>query len=271
MEPSAENSNGTRTAGAAAAPSSGGEAVRTDSHGQIIGRGDAAHADPPETDVYTGAADWPDPMPAEPLSAHAFDGMSPAEQLRTRGFAHFRRCFTPEFIEELRMFVDEGETGVAKYYPEGTSDFSKPSGEGNVFQGDQLSMSFREEAKAAPAMACGSALARLVAWPRSIDALRSCGVERPKLWAGYILSKGAGGPPLYWHQECVYCRSARLCVPSCPVVLVLVLVLVLTTLSSSSSSSSSLQLAILERREGDEVRDSAPALWHDLPLQDARP
>ena len=125
--------------------------------------------------------------------------LSPKQQLRERGFAHFRNCFTPEFVEELRVFVDESEQGVAKYYPtDGTADLSRPSGQGNVFQGDQLSMSFREEAIAAPAMACGSALARLVAWPRSIEALQACGVESPKLWAGYILSKGAGGPPLYW-------------------------------------------------------------------------
>ncbi len=126
-------------------------------------------------------------------------GLSPKQQLRERGFAHFRNCFTPEFVEELRVFVDESEQGVAKYYPtDGTADLSRPSGQGNVFQGDQLSMSFRKEAIAAPAMACGSALARLVAWPRSIEALQACGVESPKLWAGYILSKGAGGPPLYW-------------------------------------------------------------------------
>ena len=31
-----------------------------------------------------------------------------------------------------------------------------------------------------------------------IEALQACGVQSPKLWAGYILSKGAGGPPLYW-------------------------------------------------------------------------
>jgi hypothetical protein len=173
---------------------------RTDSHGQIIGSVDATQ-DPPPTGVYVGVADFPDAMPSVPLQALPCPqgGWSPERQLRERGFAQFRNCFTPEFIEELRVFVDESEQGVAKYYPDATSaDLSRPSGKGNVFQGDQLSMSFRKEAIAAPAMACGSALARLVAWPRSIEALQACGVQSPKLWAGYILSKGAGGPPLYW-------------------------------------------------------------------------
>ena len=180
--------------------------LEKDAHGQIVshGGGDDSQPDPEPTEDFVGAAEWPDPMPSAPLAAHDFGDLSPAQQLRTRGFAHFRHCFTPAFIEELRVFVDEGEQGVSKYYPEGTSDFSRPSGQGNVFQGDQLSMSFREEAKAAPGMACGSALARLVAWPRSIEALQRCGVAVPKLWAGYILSKGAGGPPLYWHQDWLF-------------------------------------------------------------------
>ena len=175
--------------------------VEKDAHGQIVGSAGPA-TDPPHTNTFSST--FPGAMPAAALQCLAFENMPPGEQLRTRGFVHFRNCFTPEFIEELRVFVDESEQGVAKYYPEGTKNFSKPSGQGNVFQGDQLSISFREEAKSAPAMACGSALARLVAWPRSIEALRRCGVAKPKLWAGYILSKGAGGPPLYWHQDWLF-------------------------------------------------------------------
>lgn len=171
---------------------------QTDSHGQIIASADRAQ-DPAPTDRYVPAEAFPDTMPSLALHALAVPGgHSPKQQLRDRGFAHFRNCFTPEFVEELRVFVDESEQGVAKHYPDGTSDLSRPSGQGNVFQGDQLSMSFRKEAITAPTMACGSALARLVAWPRSVEALQACGVESPKLWAGYILSKGAGGPPLYW-------------------------------------------------------------------------
>ena len=183
------------------------DALETDEHNQIISRGGADHVDPAPTEAYVGVEDWTaDAMPQTPLEFNTFEGMSPKEQLRTRGFAQCKNCFTPEFIEELRVFVDEGEQGVSKYYAEGETDYSKPSGQGNVFQGDQLSVNFREVAKDAPGMACGSALARLVAWPRSMEALRMCGVEKPKLWAGYILSKGAGGPPLYYHQD-------WLCVP----------------------------------------------------------
>ena len=231
-------------------PAAAERAFDTDGHGQIIGRGEGG-GDPAPTEAYVGESEWPDPMPAGPIEAKPYQGMTAMQQLRTRGFAHFSNVFTPEFIEELRLFIDEGEQGVSKYYPEGTSDFSRPSGEGNVFQGDQLSMSFREEAKDAPTMACGSALARLVAWPRSIEALGRCGVEKPKLWAGYILSKGAGGPPLYWHRAPP--------VPFSP---------------SSRSSHSPLRrrgLALLERRGADQGGDGLPALRHDLPLQNPSP
>jgi phytanoyl-CoA hydroxylase len=182
--------------------------VEKDAHGQIVitrpSQSSPASSDPPHSDTYVEAKDFPDRMPQVPLEYHTFEGLTAEEQLRVRGFAHFRNCFTAEFIEELRLFIDEGEAGVAKYYSAETLDYSRPSGQGNVFQGDQLSMSFREEAKTAPGMACGSALARLVAWPRSVDALRQCGVAAPKLWAGYVLSKGAGGPPLYWHQDWLF-------------------------------------------------------------------
>ena len=165
----------------------------TDEHGQITGSDDS-HQDPEPTDEFVPLERWPDAMPDSPLVLQPFGGGMPAaEQLWERGFCHFKQCFTPEFIEELRVFVDEGQHGVSKFYADGVSDFSKPSGAGNIFQGDQLAMSFREEAKTAVGMACGSALARLVAWPRAIQALQQCGVAQPKLWAGYILSKGAGG------------------------------------------------------------------------------
>ena len=134
----------------------------------------------------------------------AAGGSPPAQQPRERGFVHFRNVFSPALIEELRHFVDESEEGVSKFFPEGTTDFSSPSGVGNQFQGDQLAMTFREEGKTAPGQACGSALARLVAWPRAMEALHRCGVAEPKLRAGYILSKGAGGPPLYWHQDWLF-------------------------------------------------------------------
>ena len=76
-------------------------ALEKDSHGQIIGCTGAQHDDPPETEayMYAGEAEWPGAMPLEPLSAHECEGMGPAEQLRARGFAHFRGCFTPEFIK----------------------------------------------------------------------------------------------------------------------------------------------------------------------------
>ena len=119
------------------------DSTATDEHGQLTGGAGNGAADPAPTDTFTAAADWPDPMPDTALTCLAATAMGtaagPREQLRDRGFCQFRNCFSPEFIEELRLFVDEGEQGVSKYYPAGTADFSRPSGEGNVFQGDQVS------------------------------------------------------------------------------------------------------------------------------------
>jgi len=43
-------------------------------------------------------------------------GSPPAQQLRERGFVHFRNVFSPALIEELRHFVDESEEGVSKFF-----------------------------------------------------------------------------------------------------------------------------------------------------------
>ena len=88
-------------------------ALDTDGHGQIIGRGEGG-GDPAPTEAYVGESEWPDQMPAGPIEAKPYQGMTAMQQLRTRGFAHFSNGFTPEFIEELRLFIDEGEQGVPR-------------------------------------------------------------------------------------------------------------------------------------------------------------
>lgn len=48
---------------------------------------------------------------------------------------------------------------------------------------------------------CHPAMAKLVAWPASLAALDEVGCQDKKFWSGYVLSKPAGGPPLYWHND----------------------------------------------------------------------
>ena len=43
--------------------------------------------------------------------------------------------------------------------------------------------------------------AELVAYPRALQALESLGFLRPKWSSGYVISKPAQSPPLFWHQD----------------------------------------------------------------------
>ena len=45
------------------------------------------------------------------------------------------------------------------------------------------------------------AFAELVRCPAAIDALGRLGFPRPKWWSGFVISKPAHGPPLFWHQD----------------------------------------------------------------------
>ena len=45
------------------------------------------------------------------------------------------------------------------------------------------------------------AFADLVRCPAAIDALGRLGFSRPKWWSGFVISKPAHGPPLFWHQD----------------------------------------------------------------------
>lgn len=43
--------------------------------------------------------------------------------------------------------------------------------------------------------------AELVAYPRALQALEALGFLRPKWSSGYVISKPAQSPPLFWHQD----------------------------------------------------------------------
>ena len=45
------------------------------------------------------------------------------------------------------------------------------------------------------------AFAELVSCPAAIDALGRLGFPRPKWWSGFVISKPAHSPPLFWHQD----------------------------------------------------------------------
>ncbi|WP_220771197.1 phytanoyl-CoA dioxygenase family protein, partial [Shewanella sp. MBTL60-007] len=43
--------------------------------------------------------------------------------------------------------------------------------------------------------------ADLICYPKFIDLLKSFGSNDPRWLSGYLISKPAGGPPLFWHQD----------------------------------------------------------------------
>ena len=45
------------------------------------------------------------------------------------------------------------------------------------------------------------AFAELVRCPAALDALGRLGFPRPKWWSGFVISKPAHSPPLFWHQD----------------------------------------------------------------------
>lgn len=48
------------------------------------------------------------------------------------------------------------------------------------------------------------AFARLIAWPPTLSILRALGFGEVAWSAGYVISKPAGGPRLFWHQDWLY-------------------------------------------------------------------
>jgi len=50
-------------------------------------------------------------------------------------------------------------------------------------------------------IAADPGFAALIAWPKALAALAAQGLGGARFSSGYIISKPAGGPPLFWHQD----------------------------------------------------------------------
>ena len=96
-----------------------------------------------------------------------------------RGFCVFENVLPPALVAELRAVTDALLDAVP------ASDQEKFR-----YQGSNLAVTLDQPV-----------LARLVAWPASLQALASLGFPSPKYWSGYIISKPPHAPPLYWHQD----------------------------------------------------------------------
>ena len=100
------------------------------------------------------------------------------EQLRRDGFCQFPNVLSPDLLERLRTVTDRLLDAV-------------PQAQANAVrsQGSMLPVTL------------DPLFAELISLPAALDALRSLGFTRPTYTDGYVISKPAGGPRLFWHYD----------------------------------------------------------------------
>ena len=102
----------------------------------------------------------------------------PAEII-DKGYAVVPGVLDQTILDELRTVTDEL-----------LRNYSAADREKYKYQGSNIAMEYQHPV-----------FARLIAWPRTIEALAEFGFDDPRYWSGYILSKPPHAPPLYWHQD----------------------------------------------------------------------
>ena len=104
--------------------------------------------------------------------------MEQREQLLGDGFCRFPNVLTPHLMEQLRAATDRLLDAV-------------PQEQANAVrsQGSMLPVTL------------DPLFAEIVALPAALDALRSLGFAHPTYTDGYVISKPAGGPRLFWHYD----------------------------------------------------------------------
>jgi len=96
-----------------------------------------------------------------------------------RGYVLVPGVLDKSILSELRAVTDEL-----------LRNYSAADREKYKYQGSNIAMEYQHPV-----------FARLIAWPRTIQALAELGFDDPRYWSGYILSKPPHAPPLYWHQD----------------------------------------------------------------------
>jgi hypothetical protein len=130
-------------------------------------------------------------------------------ELIEQGYTIFPGAVSPELVAELSLAINER---VASMPHNLTPDGQEQS----RHKGDHLHLVFNEKVNVNPMGGAGIAhpsMVRLVCNPKSLRALDRVGCEDKKFWSGYVLSKPAGGPPLYWHNDWQYWDDPVSCDP----------------------------------------------------------
>ena len=137
-------------------------------------------------------------VPAPPRYPPPKAGMSQhREELIQQGFTIFPGVVPPAMIAELSTAVNERVLSLDHY--------AVPDGKKHTrHKGDHLHLAFNEKVVSKPmggAGICDPVFTRLVTHPASMACLDAVGCTDKRFWSGYVLSKPAGGPPLYWHND----------------------------------------------------------------------
>ena len=104
------------------------------------------------------------------------------DQMLEHGFLIAPGVLSPELLAELRDVTDRLLAAT-----------TAEERELYKYQGSNIRIAWQDPV-----------FARLLAWPATLDLIRALGFPDPKIWDGYILSKPAKAPPLYWHQDWPY-------------------------------------------------------------------
>eukprot|EP01050_Picozoa_sp_SAG11_P020731 SAG11_NODE_3547_length_2377_cov_3.176471_5_plen_160_part_00 len=128
------------------------------------------------------------------VAAADFAMASKREELIQRGYTIFPEVVGPELVAELSAAVNERVATMDHYV---TPDGLKHT----RHKGDHLHLAFNRKVVERPmggAEICHPSMARLVCHEGCLAALDEVGCTDKKFWSGYVLSKPAGAPPLYW-------------------------------------------------------------------------
>jgi hypothetical protein len=140
--------------------------------------------------------------------------------LREQGFCLCRPGLSEALLEELRAVVElSTEHGV--------SSISDAHRWNDRYQGDHLFIGFSDADMEREGATRHDAYARLIAAPEVLSALRTCtGLAptqpAPRYWAGSVMSKPPGGPPLYWHHDWAFWDHEVSLRPTAPQLFVMV-------------------------------------------------
>ena len=101
-----------------------------------------------------------------------------AGELETLGFVRIPCVFGPEFLESLRLRAH------ATLFREGAEARAAVRSNGSLIH-----------------LADNPEYADVISAPQLLEQLQLCGASDLRFTGGFLISKPAGGPPLFWHQD----------------------------------------------------------------------